>query len=254
MDESKLFSADCENRRLNAPSIDDEPHGAWEDEEDELACADWLPEPPPLYSAIKRTMDIFFSLLISVACAPLFLAIVLAIKLTTRGPVIFSEKRLGYRGEPFVLLKFRTMYVNLDRVNHRGYITRLIAGEFGAVGERTMFKVANDPRITRVGRFLRRTSLDGLPQLWNIICGDMSLVGPRPPIACEWAMYSPCHKLGLSCKPGLTGLWQVKGRATTRFYEMEKLDIEYIKHPSILLDLRILLATPMAAIRSDKAF
>jgi lipopolysaccharide/colanic/teichoic acid biosynthesis glycosyltransferase len=254
MDEHKLFSADSDDEELDPTSAGDEPHSAQEEGENELNRVNWLPEPPLLYRAIKRAMDIAFSMFALVVFSPLFLAIILAVRLTSQGPVIFRQKRVGYRGKIFEFLKFRSMYVNPDPVLHREYVAKLIGGEYGAVGERPQYKVTNDSRITPVGRFLRRTSLDEFPQFWNILRGDMSLVGPRPPIPYELAAYKTWHKQRLSTKPGLTGLWQVKGRSRTSFDDMVKLDIEYIEHPSIFRDLKILFATPKAAIRGDKAF
>jgi len=216
---------------------------------------EWLPGPSLSYRIIKRLIDIIGSLILLVACAPLFLAIMLAVKLTSRGPAVFRQTRVGYRGKRFTFLKFRSMYMNLDRKMHKEYVTHLISGKYGPVGEQGVYKLANDSRLTPVGRFLRRTSLDELPQFWNVLHGDMSLVGPRPPIPYELALYQPWQvQQLLSVKPGITGIWQIEGRSKTAFEEMVKLNIEYVKHPSILLDLRILFTTPIAVIRADKAF
>jgi len=215
---------------------------------------DWLPAPPLVYRAAKRAIDIAFSLFALVLIAPCLAVIATAIKLTSKGPVMFRQERLGYHGKRFKSLKFRTMNMINEPAIHARYVQQLIAGKLGPVGEQTTYKLSNDPRITPVGRFLRRTSLDELPQFWNVLRGDMTLVGPRPPIPYEWERYEPWHKQRLSSKPGITGLWQVKGRSRTTFDAMVELDIQYARNPSLLLDLKILLSTPIAAIRSDKAF
>jgi len=240
MDESEFSSVDNEKKQVRTSSVDDQSQDVDEDakEHDDFA---WLPDPPLNYRGIKRSIDIIGSSLVLVLCAPLFLAITLAIMLTSKGPVMFRQTRLGYRGKPFAFLKFRSMYVHGKTPDiHKEYVTKLISGAYGPVGEGGVYKLTNDPRITPFGRFLRRTSLDELPQLWNVLRGDMSLVGPRPAIPYEVTRYEPWQKLRLSSKPGITGLWQVTGRSSTSFVHMVKLDIEYIEHPSIRRDLRIL--------------
>jgi lipopolysaccharide/colanic/teichoic acid biosynthesis glycosyltransferase len=255
MDETEFSSIGRDKEQVIPSSADDKFQDADEDGKDDHDDVAWLPDPPLRYRAIKRLIDIIGSSLIFLLCAPLFLVITIAIMLTSRGPVMFRSTRLGYRGKPFAFLKFRSMYVQGNTPSiHKEYVTKLISGAYGAVGEGGVYKVTNDPRITPFGRFLRRTSLDELPQLWNVLRGDMSLVGPRPPLPYELSMYQPWHRQRLSSKPGITGLWQVAGRSSTTFDNMVKLDIEYIEHPSILEDLRILFATPSAVIRSDKAY
>jgi lipopolysaccharide/colanic/teichoic acid biosynthesis glycosyltransferase len=215
---------------------------------------DWFPDPPLLYRIIKRAIDIAASVLALVLLSPLFAIAALAIKLTGKGPVLFKHQRIGYHGLPFTMLKFRTMSMENDPQIHRDYVGRLVSGELGPVGENTAFKLFNDPRITPFGRFLRLTSLDELPQFWNVLRGDMTLVGPRPALPYEWGRYQPWHRRRLSSRPGITGLWQIEGRSTTTFDAMVQLDIEYIKRRSTLLDLMIIFMTPRAALRTDKPF
>jgi lipopolysaccharide/colanic/teichoic acid biosynthesis glycosyltransferase len=196
---------------------------------------------------LKRAMDILGSLVAIVVFLPAFAIIALLVKLTSKGPVLFCQKRMGQYGKEFCFYKFRTMYVDNDSQIHRDYIAKLIAGE-GDLGDgRGIYKMVNDPRITAVGRFLRKTSLDELPQFVNVLMNDMSLVGPRPPLPYEYERYQIWHKRRvLELKPGLTGLWQVQGRSRTTFDEMVRLDLRYAKIRSLSVDLQILLRTPAA--------
>jgi len=212
-----------------------------------------------LYLAAKRATDIVGSALGLLIATPLFLAIALAIKLTSKGPVFFRQQRIGHFGEPFVFLKFRSMYLNNDPKIHLDYIRQLISGK----AERQscngngqgVYKLTTDPRVTRVGAFLRRTSLDELPQLINVLRGEMSLVGPRPPIPYEVDTYQTWHRRRvLEAKPGITGLWQVSGRSRVGFDEMVRLDVRYAMQRSFWLDLKILLLTPRAVILGDGAY
>lgn len=203
---------------------------------------------------VKRAMDIAGSLLMLGLCLPLFLIIALAIKLSSRGPVLFRQVRIGQYGRHFTFLKFRSMQVNNDPKEHREYVTRLIAGEADQISSATngdrVYKIANDKRVTRVGAFLRKTSLDELPQFLNVLYGDMSLVGPRPPLPYELAAYQTWHRRRvLQVKPGITGLWQVTGRSRVRFDDMVRLDLRYAMSWSPWLDLKILLRTPGAVIK-----
>lgn len=203
---------------------------------------------------IKRFIDISLSLLLLLMSLPLFLIIAVAIKTTSKGPVFFIQQRVGQYGRRFKFLKFRSMTVNNDCRAHREYVSALIAGKPVYIDARQsstgVYKLANDHRITSVGKFLRRTSLDELPQLINILCGQMSLVGPRPPIPYELAAYQVWHRRRLlEVKPGLTGLWQVKGRSHVSFDDMVRLDLQYVKTWSLWLDLKILLQTPRAVFR-----
>jgi lipopolysaccharide/colanic/teichoic acid biosynthesis glycosyltransferase len=206
---------------------------------------------------IKRYIDILGSLAALLLFAPVFAAISLAIKLSSKGPVFFKQERLGEYGKPFTVLKFRSMRTDGDARIHQQYVSQFIAGKVdGATpeGQKPVFKIQKDPRITRVGQFVRKTSLDELPQFWNVLRGDMSLVGPRPPIAYEFRAYDVWHRRRvLEIKPGITGLWQVKGRSRTRFDEMVRLDLQYARDWSIWLDLRILLQTPAAVILGEGA-
>jgi len=201
-----------------------------------------------LYPFLKRITDIVGSLVGIIFFFPLMFLIALLIKLTSDGPILFKQKRLGYLGKPFTFLKFRTMYVDCDEKLHQEYVHKLIRGEtdstnFGS-SQQPLFKLENDPRITRIGKYLRKLSLDELPQFFNVLWGDMSLVGPRPPIRYELEEYQNWHfRRILEVKPGITGLWQVYGRSMTTFDEMVRLDLQYIREKSILLDLKILLKT-----------
>jgi len=209
-------------------------------------------------AAIKRVMDIAGSLIALLIFLPLFLMIAVAIKLTSKGPVIFRQERLGQFGKAFTCLKFRSMQVNNDLTIHKEFMTRVIHGEYE--GEESdsgqpVYKMTDDPRTTSVGRFLRRTSLDELPQFINVLRGEMSLVGPRPPLAYEFQQYEIWHRRRvLEVKPGITGLWQVNGRSRVRFDDMVRLDLRYVRTCSLWLDIRILLQTPKAAFFGNDAF
>ena len=208
--------------------------------------------------AIKRGMDIFGSLLLLALLSPVFFVIAAAIKLTSRGPILFRQQRIGEYGIPFTFLKFRSMYVDNDSSQHKEYIRQLIAGQASkqptnGTGE-GVFKLTNDPRIAPGGSFLRRTSLDELPQLLNVLRGDMSLVGPRPPVPYEVEAYATWHRRRLlEAKPGITGLWQVQGRSRVGFDDMVRLDLRYARNCSPWLDLKILLQTPKAVIAGNGA-
>lgn len=208
---------------------------------------------------IKRCVDIAGSLSAIILGAPLFLVIAALIKLTSKGPVLFRQERVGQYGRKFTFLKFRSMYVNNDHGIHREYVTNLIAGSADSMDapdqQRKVYKLTNDPRITWIGGFLRKTSFDEMPQFLNVLQGEMSLVGPRPPIAYEVENYEIWHRRRLlGVKPGLTGLWQVTGRSSTTFDEMVRLDLQYAKSWSIWLDLKILAQTPRAVVAGDGAY
>ena len=207
----------------------------------------------------KRVLDVLGSAVILLVFLPLLAVIALAVKLTSKGPVLFRQTRVGQYGRNFVLYKFRTMYTGSDSAVHREYVTKLIANQAdrkAAGGHNNgVYKLTNDSRITRVGRFLRRSSLDELPQILNVLIGDMSLVGPRPPIPYELAAYQTWHRRRvLEAKPGVTGLWQVTGRSSVRFDEMVRLDLRYATSWSLWLDLKILLRTPIAVFRGAGAY
>jgi len=206
---------------------------------------------------IKRMMDIVGSAIALVSCAPLFLVIAMAIKLSSRGPVFFRQQRVGQHGRPFVILKFRSMYVNNDTSVHQKWFRNFYTGKakWHLTGNGNgSYKLPNDPRVTRVGGLLRRTSLDEVPQFMNVLKGEMSLVGPRPPIPYEVDAYQAWHRRRvLEAKPGITGLWQVSGRSRVRFDEMVRLDLRYACTWSIWLDLKILLKTPAAVFSGEGA-
>jgi len=203
----------------------------------------------------KRMIDILGSLLALCLSGPLFLIIALAIKVTSQGPVFFRQERLGQHGKPFIFLKFRSMHVNNDLGIHQQWFENFISGR-GKPDEVTgSFKTIDDPRVTSIGKLLRRTSLDELPQFINVLRGEMSLVGPRPPIAYEVDRYQVWHRRRvLEAKPGITGLWQVRARSRVTFDEMVRLDITYARTWSLWLDLKILLQTPRAVLRGEGAY
>jgi lipopolysaccharide/colanic/teichoic acid biosynthesis glycosyltransferase len=204
-----------------------------------------------LSNTLKRVMDVGGSLAALVFAAPLFLGIAVAIKATSKGPVFFRQRRVGQFGTSFVFLKFRSMQTDNDASTHKEYVQKLIAGKAdrhpsNANGE-GVFKLTKDPRITKVGAFLRRTSLDELPQFINVLRGEMSLVGPRPPVPYEVEAYDVWHRRRLlEAKPGITGLWQVSGRNRVKFDDMVRLDLHYANHWSPWMDIKILLRTPGA--------
>jgi len=207
---------------------------------------------------VKRGIDVLGSAVLLLILCPILAAIALAIKLTSKGPVIFEQERLGQFGAKFKCLKFRTMYTNNDPKIHREYVQSFIAGQMKLAdakgNEPVVYKLTNDPRVTAVGRFLRKTSLDEFPQFWNVLCGEMSLVGPRPPVPYEFEMYDYWHRRRVfELKPGVTGLWQVNGRSRTCFDDMVRLDLRYSQTWSLWLDLKILLATPLAVVAGNGA-
>ena len=203
--------------------------------------------------ALKRIIDLAGAALALLLGAPLFLLIAVALKLSSPGPVLFRQARVGRYGRQFTFLKFRSMYVNNRADIHKEYVKQLIAGK--ARGEGGRFKIANDPRVTPLGKWLRRTSLDELPQFLNVLRGEMSLVGPRPPLPYEVEAYDVWHRRRLlEARPGITGLWQVNGRSRTKFDDMVRLDLQYARQQSLLLDLKILLRTPAAVFSGDGAY
>lgn len=208
---------------------------------------------------VKRCIDLIGSTAALTVLSPILALIALAIKLGSKGPILFRQERLGQYGKPFIVLKFRSMRTDCDSKIHEKYVSQFIAGKVDGKSDAgqaavPVFKLQKDPRITPVGRFLRKTSLDELPQFWNVLRGDMSLVGPRPPIAYEFRAYDVWHRRRvLEIKPGITGLWQVEGRSRTCFDDMVRLDLRYARTWSVWLDLRILLRTPGAVILGDGA-
>ncbi|HET8925069.1 MAG TPA: sugar transferase [Candidatus Acidoferrum sp.] len=209
--------------------------------------------------AVKRVIDAAGSAALLIILSPLLAVIAVAIKLTSKGPIVFQQERLGQFGSRFKCLKFRTMHTNNDPKVHQEYIRGFIAGRPDSkddkLGKPAVYKIKNDPRVTPLGRLLRKTSLDELPQFWNVLRGEMSLVGPRPSLPYEFAIYDIWHRRRvLEVKPGVTGLWQVSGRSRTCFDDMVRLDLRYSQSWSLWLDLRILIATPGAVISGEGAY
>jgi lipopolysaccharide/colanic/teichoic acid biosynthesis glycosyltransferase len=206
---------------------------------------------------VKRAMDIIGSALALLLLSPLFGLIALAIKLNSKGPILFRQERLGQYGNKFRLLKFRSMRTDCDSRIHEEYVSRFIAGQVSSNqdnGQGSVFKLQKDPRVTSVGALLRKTSLDEFPQFWNVLVGHMSLVGPRPPLAYEFKVYDVWHRRRvLEIQPGITGLWQVEGRSRTQFDDMVRLDLKYARKWTIWLDLKILLQTPAAVVSGEGA-
>lgn len=200
-----------------------------------------------VYPATKRAIDITGAGTGLLLLAPLFIVVALLVRLESTGPVFFTQLRVGRRGRPFRCRKFRSMYVDAearkqelaDRNEMRGGMT---------------FKMKRDPRITRIGRFIRKASIDELPQLWNVLVGEMSLVGPRPPVPGEVANYTALDRKRLSVKPGITCIWQVTGRSDIPFEEQVNLDLRYISERSLLLDIKLLLMTVPAVLFARGAY
>jgi len=206
---------------------------------------------------LKRILDITASSAGIIALLPLLLIVALLIKITSNGPVFFKQVRIGFGGKKFLFYKFRSMYVNNDPAIHKEFVKKLIAGQTPVMkaGEKESYKIQNDPRVTFIGRFIRKTSIDELPQLLNVLIGDMSLVGPRPPIGYEVEVYEVWHRPRVvEVRPGITGLWQVKGRSKTTFDGMVRMDLEYIHTWSLWLDVMLLFKTPAAVMSGKGAY
>lgn len=211
---------------------------------------------PRISDILIRVLDLAFAAIMLLVLAPLLVVTAVAIKLDSPGPVIFWQRRLGRDLRPFSVAKFRTMYNGSDTDSHRVHVERMICEDDDEVGGGKpvpMMKLERDPRVTKVGAFLRRSSIDELPQLWNVLRGEMSLVGPRPPIQYEVDKYPARAFRRFAVRPGLTGLWQVKGRSLTSFPEMIALDVEYVDRRSLLLNLKILLLTVPTVIHGKGA-
>jgi exopolysaccharide biosynthesis polyprenyl glycosylphosphotransferase len=200
-----------------------------------------------MQAAAKRLLDIIVSLILLIGLLPFIIILGLLILVETGRPILFRQQRLGLNGEHFTVFKFRSMHRNAEQ-----RLAEVLANN--EIKDGPIFKWRLDPRITRVGRFLRRTSLDELPQLLNVLRGDMSLVGPRPPLESEVVRYEPWHMGRLSAKPGMTGLWQVSGRSNLNFNQMVELDNAYAEQWSFWLDLKLLLKTPLAVFTGRGAF
>jgi lipopolysaccharide/colanic/teichoic acid biosynthesis glycosyltransferase len=209
-------------------------------------------------AALKRIMDMAGSVFGLLLASPLMLATAFVIKISSPGPAIFKQIRLGKKGARFPFYKFRSMYWNADERIHREYVADLIEGNLVKINqgdaERPIYKMKSDPRITLIGNIIRRTNIDELPQFFNVLKGEMSLVGPRPPIPYEVEKYQSWHlRRILEVKPGITGLWQVDGRSRTSFDDMVRLDLKYAQNWSLWLDIKILLKTVGALIRPQGA-
>jgi len=207
---------------------------------------------------VKRAIDIIGATALLILAAPLMLVTAIAVRLTSPGPVIFRQMRIGRGGKPFPFYKFRSMRCDNDDAIHREYVKNLIQARHDEINEgdvdKPVYKLQSDTRITTMGRIIRRTSIDELPQLFNVLKGEMSLVGPRPPIPYEIEDYQSWHMRRLQeVRPGITGLWQVEGRSKTSFDDMVRLDLQYIRNWSLWLDIKILLRTVKVVIRGDGA-
>ncbi|MEM6301259.1 MAG: sugar transferase [Pseudomonadota bacterium] len=200
-----------------------------------------------LYPIVKRVTDVAISALGLLLLAPFFVLLALLVKAESRGPVFFSQTRIGRRGRSFRCWKIRSMYIDAEE-------RKLALQAHNEMVGGTIFKMKRDPRITRVGRFIRKASIDELPQLWNVLLGDMSLVGPRPPVPAEVVLYSSRHRQRLSVKPGITCIWQVSGRSDIPFEAQVELDIKYIEKRSFIYDLSLLLATVPAVLFARGAY
>jgi lipopolysaccharide/colanic/teichoic acid biosynthesis glycosyltransferase len=206
-----------------------------------LGPYDWAPR-KPAYDLAKRAVDVAFALIALVLLSPVWLLLALLIRATSPGPALFRRTAIGRAGQPFTYYKFRSMVAG-DDSHHRAWLERFVTSDAPYQGDK--FKVTDDPRVTRIGRLLRRTSLDEVPQLINVLQGEMSVVGPRPPITHEFELYDDAARRRLAVKPGITGLYQVSARSQVPFSGMVALDIEYIGRRSIGLDLGIMLRTAL---------
>jgi len=203
-------------------------------------------------ASVKRLIDVTLALALLLVLLPVLLVVALLVSVSSEGPILYKQQRLGRGGQLFWFYKFRTMIHGNDPTDHREYARALIRGEAQPV--RGAFKLADDKRVTRVGAFLRRYSLDEVPQLINVLRGQRGRVGPRPPLPYEAELYGPPEWQRLSVTPGLTGLWQVSGRSRLTFDEMVELDLMYIEQWSLWLDLQIMLRTPLAVLTGDGAY
>lgn len=205
--------------------------------------------PAATYFVAKRTLDVVAASVLLLVLLPVFVLISIAVAIDSGGPAFYRGTRVGRHGRLFTALKFRSMVSGADQMPHRTFIRELMEG----ADCQTLYKVNGDKRITRVGAFLRRTSLDELPQLWNVIRGDMSLVGPRPDVPYAVEIYEPWMRRRLEATPGMTGLWQVSGRSRVGLRDMLRLDVEYVDRRSLALDARILMLTLPAVLSGDGA-
>ncbi|MEA2134159.1 MAG: hypothetical protein QOC68_2068 [Solirubrobacteraceae bacterium] len=194
-------------------------------------------------ASLRRGLDIVLAATALLLLSPVVAGVALAIAVSSPGPIVFRQRRLGRDLDPFTVLKFRTMHADADSAPHRDYVKTLIDRQDEGTTRGGLYKLAVDDRVTSIGRLLRKSSLDELPQLWNVIRGDMALVGPRPVIPYEAELYPSSYLRRFAVKPGLTGLWQVSGRNERTYEEMVRLDVEYAERNSVGLDLLILAKT-----------
>ncbi|HEX8918072.1 MAG TPA: sugar transferase [Chloroflexota bacterium] len=207
-----------------------------------------LPSSETRVPRYKRPFDLVLGTILLLVATPIAAIAAVFIKLTSPGPVFFLQERVGLSGRPFVMYKFRTMHHGADQNVHREYFRQYQQGITAPGQDKPIFKLQRDPRITRIGSILRSLALDEIPQLWNVVKGDMSLVGPRPPLMYEVQDYNQRDLARLSVKPGITGLWQIKGRDVVDFATMIDLDLDYINRQSLALDSAIVLATVPALV------
>lgn len=207
---------------------------------------------PLRHASLKRASDLLLATFLLVCLAPLLALVAVAIRLDSRGPVLFRQRRIGRGGREFTVLKFRSMEAGSNPDAHRRYIVALSSEATGEQRGR-LYKLTDDPRVTRVGAIIRKTSVDELPQLFNVVAGQMSIVGPRPAVAYELHLYRAEHFERFLVPPGITGLWQVSGRNRLGFNEMLDLDVEYVRGRGLRYDLRLILRTPAAVIKADTA-
>lgn len=202
------------------------------------------------YTPAKHALDTFIALFLIILFGPLMLAIGLGIRISSPGPIIYRQKRIGKDGIPFIIYKFRSMQVTNNPDLHREYVQKLIKENIKPkdLGKNSL-KIIGHPRITGLGKYLRKFSIDELPQLFNVLKGEMSIVGPRPPMPYEYEVYAEWHKQRQSVLPGITGLWQVTKHNTVPFDEMVHIDLNYIQTMSFWLDLKIILLTPIEMIK-----
>jgi len=203
------------------------------------------------FTVIKPVLDYFVAAALLLITSPLFLIFCLSIKLHSPGPIFFTQERIGKHGKPFRIFKFRSMRVNADTTIHKEYMQRVIQSNISPaeLGKKSLKLDAADPRITGLGKVLRSSGLDELPQLINVLRGEMSIVGPRPPIPYEVDLYEAWHKKRLAVLPGITGLWQVTAHNLVPFDEMVRIDIDYIQKANLWLDLKIMVLTPVEMLR-----
>lgn len=245
------------NDRDRQPAAQPEPVGVSRECRTEPSCPpveNLTPYLVPRIARIKRLMDVSIAGIMLVLLTPLFLAVAALIKIVSRGPVFFRQERIGFMGRPFRMWKFRTMKVNADSSAHRRYLAELIQSDASPDDRsgKAMRKIANDPRIIPLGNLLRKCCIDELPQLFNVLKGQMSLIGPRPPIPYEVEEYQHWHRGRFDTIPGMTGLWQVNGKNRTTFKQMVRYDITYARHMSLWMDVKILAGTIPAIVSQIK--